>query len=154
MPVGFELSSSMYIVYAFGNNIYSLSSITIYIFLVWQTYFVFCITNNLGNWTHMCIMPTKCQVYTIKYSTFCKPYLFFHVYNPLSIQCLADISGFFWKCMWRFTVIHKEFTFGSHICSFIPMTTYGFLVWQTYFFFLIYVNIFWNYTYMCIYTKY
>ena len=56
-----ELSSNMSLCYAYGNNIYSLSSITTYVFLVWQTYFVFCIyANSFGNCTHMYIMPMKC----------------------------------------------------------------------------------------------
>ena len=40
-PVGFELSSNMHMCYEFGNYIYSSSSMTTCIFLVWQTYFVF-----------------------------------------------------------------------------------------------------------------
>ena len=33
-------------------------------------------------------------------------------------------------------VSHKYFTFDNHICSFVPMTTYVFLVWQTFFCFV------------------
>ena len=47
---------------------------------------------------------------------------------------------------------HKYFTFCRHICSFTSMTT-CFLLWWTYFFFLIYANDFWNYTHMCIFTN-
>ena len=36
MPVDFELSSSMYMYDAFGNYIYFLSSMNIYVFFVWQ----------------------------------------------------------------------------------------------------------------------
>ena len=53
-PVGFELSSNMHMDYAFGNHTYSLPSMTTYVFLVWHTYFVFCIyTKNFGNCTHV-----------------------------------------------------------------------------------------------------
>ena len=58
-PVGFELSSNTHMYYAYGDHIYSLSSIYIYVFLVWQNYL--CIyVNNLGNCTHMFIMPMTC----------------------------------------------------------------------------------------------
>ena len=45
------------------------------------------------------------------------------------------------------------YAFGNHIYSFSPMFTYIFLVWQTYFFFLIYTNDCWNCSLMCISTK-
>ena len=57
-PICFGLSSHMHMYYAFGNYIFSLSSITTYAFLVSQTYFVFCFhANNIG---HMFIIPMKC----------------------------------------------------------------------------------------------
>ena len=46
------------------------------------------------------------------------------------------------------------YAFDSHINSFLSMTTNIFLVWQTYFSFLIYAFNFENYTHMYIYTKY
>ena len=67
----------------------------------------------------------------------CKLYLFFHMYDPFSIPCLAA-TVVFCKCP---------------ICSLTSMTTYWFLNWQTCFFFLIYSSIFWNSTYMCIYMN-
>ena len=46
-------SSNMHIYYLFGNHIYSLSSMVTYVFLLWQTYFAFCIyANNCENFTH------------------------------------------------------------------------------------------------------
>ena len=85
-----ELSCNMQMYYAFGNHIYSLSSMTTYIFLAWQTYFIFCInTNNIENCSHMCIMPRKFwqpQPFYI-----CMPYLFFHIYDPFCIRCLEVI---------------------------------------------------------------
>ena len=47
-PVDFELSSDMHIYNAFDNDIYFLSSMTTYLFLLWHTYFFFLIyANNL-----------------------------------------------------------------------------------------------------------
>ena len=40
-PVGFELSIFMHMCYAFDNHIYYFSFMTIFVFLVWQTYFFF-----------------------------------------------------------------------------------------------------------------
>ena len=60
-PVGFELNSNMQMYYVFGNHIYSLSSMTTYVFFVWQIYFVLCIyANNFGYFTDTGIMPMKC----------------------------------------------------------------------------------------------
>ena len=39
-PLCFEHNSNMHIYYLFGNHIYSLSSMTTYVFLAWQTYFI------------------------------------------------------------------------------------------------------------------
>ena len=62
-PIGFKLSSYVHIYNAFGNHIYSLSSMATYVFIIWLTYFVLCITaKNFGNFTHMCIVPIKCKV--------------------------------------------------------------------------------------------
>ena len=47
-PVNFELSSNIHMYYAYGIHIYS--SVATHVFLVWHTYFVFCIyANNFGN---------------------------------------------------------------------------------------------------------
>ena len=61
----------------------------------------------------------------------CKQYLFFQIYDPLSIVYLVIILFFLSKCLWTFSAIHKNFTFGNHIGSFTSMTTYVFLVWPT-----------------------
>ena len=45
-PVGFELSSNNRICYEFGSFINPFSSMTTYVFLVWQTYFFFLIYAN------------------------------------------------------------------------------------------------------------
>ena len=55
------------------------------------------------------------------------------IYDMLSILSLAVIFAFA-NAYNIFTTIHKDFTFGSHIYSFTPMTTYVLLVWQTLFF--------------------
>ena len=52
----------------------------------------------------------------------CKPYLFFHIYDPLSILCLALILVSV-NVYDGFTEIHKDFIFGSHICCFTFMNT-------------------------------
>ena len=52
--VVFSVSSNMHMYYAFDNLIYSFSSITTYVFPVWQTYFFFLIyPNNVSNGIHM-----------------------------------------------------------------------------------------------------
>ena len=56
-----KLSSNKDMYHAFCKHINSLSSMTTYVLLVWQTYFVFCIyANNFGNCTHKCKRPMKC----------------------------------------------------------------------------------------------
>ena len=81
---------------------------TTYVFLVWQTYFVFYIyTNNFGNCTHvynahevLCQQPEIFYIY--------KPCLWFHIYDPLSIPSMAVIVVFFFANAYHtFTVIHK-----------------------------------------------
>ena len=47
----------------------------------------------------------------------------------------------------------KYFTFRSYICCFRPMISQILLVWNTYFFFITFVNNFWNCTHMCIYIQ-
>ena len=44
-PVGFELNSIMHMCCAFGSHIYSISSMTTYVFFVWQTYIFGCCTH-------------------------------------------------------------------------------------------------------------
>ena len=90
----------------------------------------------------MCIISSKCWQPQIFY--ICKLYLFFHIYNPLSIPSF-DSHMFLANAYEVFTAIHNHFTFGS--CIFKSMTTYRFLIWQTYFFFLI-----WNCT-ECVYIQ-
>ena len=53
---GFEYSSNMQMYYTFGNHIYSLSSMTTFIFLVWKTYFYFLYFGN--NYRHCTLMST------------------------------------------------------------------------------------------------
>ena len=48
----------------------------------------------------------------------CKPYFFFHMYDPFSIPCLAVKFNFLQVPMNFHTVIHEHFTFGSHITSY------------------------------------
>ena len=45
VEIGFELNINMRMYYVFGNRIYSISSMTTYVLLVWQTYLIY--TNNL-----------------------------------------------------------------------------------------------------------
>ena len=102
-----------------------------YVLLVCQTYFVFCIyTNNFGNCTHVYnahdVISWQPHVLYI-----CKPYLFCPIYYSWGIPCFTVIFVFA-NAYTVFTVIHKHFTFGSYICSFTSITTYGFFVWQTY----------------------
>ena len=104
-PVGFELTSNMHIFYAFGNHIYSLSLMTcipyfadififctcVYVFLVWQTYFIFCIhANNHETCAHMYntheVVNWQAQIFYI-----CNLYLFFHIYYPFGTPCLVVI---------------------------------------------------------------
>ena len=66
----------------------------------------------------------------------CKPNMFFLIYDQLSILCLVVIFVS-WKCLWHFTSIYKYSAFNSLISSFTSMTTYWFLLWQTYSFSLI-----------------
>ena len=131
--VGYELSSNMYMYYAFGNHIYSLSLMTIYVFLACQTFsFLYlCQTlwklySNVYNAHEM--LSWKTQIFYI-----CKPYLFFHIYDPLHIPCMAVIFVLA-NAYAVFTAIHKHFTLGSHGCSFTSMTPYEFLILQIYFF--------------------
>ena len=107
-PVGFELSSNMHMHYVFGDHIYSLS-ITTYIFLAWWTYF-FCIyTKNIGNASE--VLSWQPQIFYIY-----KPYLFFQIYDPLSIPCLAVIFVvLFYKSILCFAALHKH----SHLAAIV-----------------------------------
>ena len=83
----------------------------------------------------------------------CKPYLFLHIYEPLSILCLLAIFVFFCKCLWSF--YWKSWTF---------------YIWQPYLFsdisdnfcipcladilLFIYAFNFWNYIHVYIYKLY
>ena len=69
MPVGFEISSAMYVYNAFDNLINSLSSMNPYKFLVWQIYFVSVFMPINGHCAHLCITPRKC-IDSLKYFTF------------------------------------------------------------------------------------
>ena len=90
-PVGFEFSSNMHMYYAFDNYIYSFSSVTTYVFLVWQTYFFHYLCQKfLKLYTHVhvykILMPMKCQI--------CKPYFFTDIFDLLTIPHLAVIFLF------------------------------------------------------------
>ena len=63
-PLGFELSSNMHMYYIW--QLYSSSLMTTYEFLVWQTYFVFCMPTTLET---ACIMPMMWKVDSLKYFT-------------------------------------------------------------------------------------
>ena len=129
----------------------------------WQTYFVFHIyANNFGQFSHMYnaheVLSWQHQYrWSVTLTTsnilHCKPYLFFHIYDPKGFLAWQSYSFFFTNAYEVFTAIYKLFTFGSYIWSFTSVTTCGFLVWYTYSFFLIYANIFWNCPHKCIYKK-
>ena len=128
----------MHMYYIFGIHICSLLSMTT-MYSFFGRHFVFCIyVNNFGNYTHVYnaheVLHWQCKIFYT-----CRPYLFFHIYDALSILCLA-LFFFFCKCLWSFTAIHKHFTFGSHSSSSTSMATYQVLFWQPYFFFLLDVN--------------
>ena len=139
-PASFELSSYIHMYHAFANPIYSLSLRTTCVFLVWQT-FVFCFyVNNFGHYTCMCIMPMKFSADILKYFTFVSnispftsmipvAFLVWHMLLPLKIPIqflLKFINIFHLPAI--FVLLH--------------LTTYVFLVWQTYFLLHIYGNIF------------
>ena len=68
---------------------------TIYVFPVLQTYFIFLIyANKFWNYTHVylnkILMPMKCSVKTMNIYPG-KPYLFLHIYDLLNIPHLAVI---------------------------------------------------------------
>ena len=75
---------------------------------------------NISHWsyTHMylfkLLMPMTCSVDSLKYFYICKPYLLFHIYDPLSTTFLAVLFGIC-KCLWTKTAIHKHFTL--KLCS-------------------------------------
>ena len=50
--------------------------------------------------------------------------------------------------------MHMYYAFDNYIYSFLSITSHAFLVWQAYFFFLVYANNFLNCTHTCMYTKY
>ena len=75
-------------------------------------------------------------------------YIFFiHIYDPLSIPCLAVIF-IFANSYEVLPAIHKYFTFHSYSCSFPCIKTHVFLLWQTYFFFLINASNFQHYSHV------
>ena len=141
-PVGFELSSYIHMQCSFGNHIYSLSSMNTYVFLLWQTYSIFCVyANNFGNCTHLCIMPMKCYVDSLKSFTFLKPYLLFHIYYPFSNPWLAVIFVFC-KCLWSldYNLLPLYFEI-MHTCVYIQNTNAheAFSWWPQIFAFVIYI---------------
>ena len=95
-PVGIELNSNIHMYYGFGNHIYFISSMTIYVFFVWKTYFFSLfmpVTFEIGQ---TCISVQNTYINEVrgdshKYFTFCKPYLFLYIYDLLSIPCLSVI---------------------------------------------------------------
>ena len=85
----------MHMYYAYDNHIYSFSSITTYVFLDWQTFFFFLIYADTFEIVHtsLCIQNTnayKVLTDSHKYFTFVS-HIFIHIYDPLSIPCLAVI---------------------------------------------------------------
>ena len=73
-----------------------------------------------------------------------------HIYLKMHSTCNAceKVSHYI-----LFTVLYQISSYYYYIYSFSSMTTYLFPVWQTYFFFFIYANNFWNCANICIYTK-
>ena len=130
-PVCIELSSNVHRYYAFDNHIYYFSCMTSYVLLVWQAYFCFLMyANNFWNCWHMylykILMPI-CVKWQPEIFYIYKPYLFLHIYNPLTIPCLAIIFVLC-KCLSSF-YCNSYFIVAGYIFSFISMTTYVFLVW-------------------------
>ena len=109
-PIDFELISNMHIFYVFDKHIYFLTSMTTYIFLVWKTYFVFCIyANNLGNCTHV-YNAHEVKVDSLKYFTF--------VSSMFSFTSMIPLVFHVWQSyLVIFAAIYKHFLFGSHISS-------------------------------------
>ena len=146
--IGFELSSHMHMYYAFGNYIYCFSSVTMYVFLVWQTYFVsITYVNYLGNCTHVYnaqhVLSWEPQLFYI-----CRPHLFFHIYDPWSIPCLA--------LKFVLVLTPNLLTFQiSQSCLFFHINEYSWIpCLAVIFLFFTYANNFWNCTYMYTYTEY
>ena len=80
----------------------------------------------------MCIY-TQVKAYEVLHNN--NKYLIFgthisHIYGHLSVLCLAN-TFVFTNAQRVLSNIHKHFTFGSHMCSFISMITYVFLIWHT-----------------------
>ena len=117
--------------YTFDNHIYSFSFMTSYVLLVWQIYFFSMTYANTFEIVHTCVCIQIINAHevlsdSLKYFTFCEPYLFIHVYDVLNIPHLAVI---FFYCHEAFTEILNHSALGGHICSFTLMTTYVFLAW-------------------------
>ena len=85
------------------------------------------------NLSHLAAIFVPSHIWSLKYSLFGR-HISFSSFMPTKFEIIH---------MCNYTAIndsHKYFTFGSHMCSFTPMTTSVFLVWQTYLFNLIYAN--------------
>ena len=66
--------------------------------LVWQTYLLFFInTSNFWNCTHNCLYKIL-MLWSVRWQPqifyICQPYFLLHIYDPLSIPCLAVIFVF------------------------------------------------------------
>ena len=98
--------------YVFDIHIYSLSSMTSYIFLVWPTWFIFCIyTNNLGN----CIHDYNAHE-VLKASVFYFVAIFLLSHLWALVYCMFHSHIYILKMLQSFYCNHKHFIFGSHIC--------------------------------------
>ena len=118
--VGFELSSNMHMYYAFDKHIYSFSSMSAYIFPVWQAYFFFLIYASTFEIVHTCVSVKNTKGHKVlsdrnKYFTFVNHTCYF---TSMTLKYSLFVSHiFFSNANEAFTAIHIYFTFGSHICS-------------------------------------
>ena len=118
------------------------------IYSLFGRYILFSVFMLIFGIVQTCVYCPWSTKLTVKYFTILC-YIFTSM-NSLSISWLLVI--FVLGNTYKF-LLHKDFTFGMHIYPFTSMTTYGFLIWQTYFSFLVYTITFWNCTHMCIYPK-
>ena len=133
-----------FIEFIFGSHIFSITPMTTYQFLVWQIFFSFSLFVLISfEIEHMCIY-TKYQcpwsVDILKYFTIVS-----HIYSfasKIHLVFFVCQSHLFLANTSKLYLQFIEFIFGSHIFSITSMTTYQFLIWQCFFFFLICANIF------------
>ena len=86
-PVSFELSSNMHMYYVFGTHIYFFSSMTTYVFFVWQTDFCSLFMPRTFKIVHTCVSIQNTNVHEVlndrlKYFTFVS-----HICSFTSMVC-------------------------------------------------------------------